>query len=260
MRLLLLCGSTVCRYCRSPLASASEVQSTRTVGSRYLVTCNMFPACAVPSYCFCLRWICNTLSGVVCVHVLVPPWGSNPVCLTLCSRSSAVCLSWHLDRHVTLLAFLALVRQVLPLVVRLLPDSVPRALVAVSVGLAPAVAATTCRSQWRREAIVLGSLPLRTLGSLGPLPSCALMPPTLLREFLFSVAVRPLSLWVASPGVLSQLPASLGRFLGRRPFVRSTIAQWQEATDPQSPEGGSQRACTHGGCPHHGFWATRFSS
>ena len=24
---------------------------------------------------------------------------------------------------------------------------------------------------------------------------------------------------------------------------RSTIARWQEATDPQSPEGGSQRAC-----------------
>ena len=32
------------------------------------------------------------------------------------------------------------------------------------------------------------------------------------------LAVRPLSLWVASPGVLSQPPASLGRFLGRRPF------------------------------------------
>ena len=86
-----------------------------------------------------------------------------------------------------------------------------------------------------------------TLVSLGPLPSCALMPPTLFREFLFSVAVGPLSLWVASPGVLSQPPASLGRFPGRRPFVRSTIAWWQEATDPQSPEGGSQRACTHGG-------------
>ena len=50
---------------------------------------------------------------------------------------------------------------------------------------------------------------------------------------------------------------SLGRFLGRRPFVRSTIARWQEATDPQSPEGGSQRACTHEGCPPHGFWATQ---
>ena len=99
-----------------------------------------------------------------------------------------------------------------------------------------------------------------TLGSLGPLPSCALMPPTLFRELLFSVAVGPPSLWFASPGVLSQPPASLGRFWGRRPFVRSTIAPWQEATDPQSPEGGSQRACTHGGCPPHGFRATSFSS
>ena len=33
-----------------------------------------------------------------------------------------------------------------------------------------------------------------------------------------AVAVRPLSLWFASPGVLSQPPASLARFLGRRPF------------------------------------------
>ena len=34
----------------------------------------------------------------------------------------------------------------------------------------PAVAATTCGSQWRRDARVLGSLPLDALGSLGPLP------------------------------------------------------------------------------------------
>ena len=33
-----------------------------------------------------------------------------------------------------------------------------------------AVAATTCRSQWRRDARVLGSLPFNALGSLGPLP------------------------------------------------------------------------------------------
>ena len=65
-----------------------------------------------------------------------------------------------------------------------------------------------------------------------------------------SVAVRKLSLWVASPGVLSQPPSSLGRFLGRRPFLRSTVAGWQEATDPQSPKGGSQRAChTEGAHP-----------
>ena len=35
---------------------------------------------------------------------------------------------------------------------------------------APAVAATTCSSQWRCDARVLGSLPLLALGSLGPLP------------------------------------------------------------------------------------------
>ena len=51
-----------------------------------------------------------------------------------------------------------------------------------------------------------------------------------------AVAVRSRSLWFASQGVLSQPPASLGRFLGRRPFLRSAIARWQEATDPQSPE------------------------
>ena len=34
----------------------------------------------------------------------------------------------------------------------------------------PEVAATTCRSQWRRDARVLGSLPFNALGSLGPLP------------------------------------------------------------------------------------------
>ena len=153
---LLLCGSTVCRCCRSLLASASEVQSTRTVGSQYLVPCSTLPACAVPWYCFCLRWICNILSGAVSVHDHVPPWGLKSVCLPSCSRSAAVCLSLHSDRHVTLLAFLALVRQLLLLVVHLLPVSVPRALVVVAVGLVPAVAATTCRNQWRRDARVLG--------------------------------------------------------------------------------------------------------
>ena len=45
------------------------------------------------------------------------------------------------------------------------------------------------------------------------------------------MAVRTRSLWVASPGVLGQPPASLGRFWGRRPFVRSTIARWHEPTE-----------------------------
>ena len=61
------------------------------------------------------------------------------------------------------------------------------------------------------------------------------------------VAVRPHSLRDASPGSESSPP---GRFSGRRPRARSAIARWQEATDPQSPEGGSQRAChTEGAHP-----------
>ena len=48
----------------------------------------------------------------------------------------------------------------------------------------PAVAATTYSSRWRRDARVLGSLPFRTLGSVGP-PFCELMAPTLFREYLF---------------------------------------------------------------------------
>ena len=64
------------------------------------------------------------------------------------------------------------------------------------------------------------------------------------RVFLLAVGKR--SLWDASPGVMSQPPVSLGRFSGRRPCARSAIARWQEATDPQSPKGGSQRACPLG--------------
>ena len=77
-----------------------------------------------------------------------------------------------------------------------------------------------------------------------------------------ALAVRKLSLWDASPGVLSQLPASLGRFWGRRSFVRSTIARWQEATtDPKSPDGRKSAGLhAHGGCPLHRFWATSTGS
>ena len=55
------------------------------------------------------------------------------------------------------------------------------------------------------------------------------------------MAVRAVSLWVASPGVLSQPPLPRGRLLGRRSFVRSTVAWWRNTTDPQSPKGGGQR-------------------
>ena len=110
----------------------------------------------------------------------------------------------------------------------------------------PAVAATTCTSQWRRDARVLGSLPLHALGSLGPLPWCRHHAG--LRVPLF-VAVRSLSLRDASPGSESSPP---GRLSGRRPCARSAIARRQEATDQQSPKGGSQRACHTRGA----HWAT----
>ena len=107
----------------------------------------------------------------------------------------------------------------------------------------PANAATTCSSQWRRDAKVLGSPPLRTLGSLGPLPSVHVQYPRWFESTSGSrAAVRTQSLRDASPGSESS-PSSPGRFWGRRPFVRSAIVRWQEATDPQSPKGGSQRAC-----------------
>ena len=74
------------------------------------------------------------------------------------------------------------------------------------------------------------------------------MPPTMFREFLLPVAVRKLSLWVASPGVLSQpLCHVVGLWVAAPLFV--PLLPWQEATDPQSPKGGSQRAC-HARCAH----------
>ena len=75
----------------------------------------------------------------------------------------------------------------------------------------PAVAATICRSQWRRDARVLGSLPFNALGSLGPLPVCK-TPLWLESTSWTRVAVRTQSLWVASPGVMSQPPETQGRF------------------------------------------------
>ena len=190
---LLLCGSTVCRCCRSLLASASERPKKRTVGSRYLVPCSRPPACAVPLYCFCLRWICNTLSGAVCVHVHVPPCGSNLVCLTLCSRSTAVCLSLHSERHETLLA----------------PGS---GSTAASLGGSTSsslsssssccgrcgISTSCCLDNMQKSVAPRRQGPCvpspRTLGFLGPLPSCALMLPTLFREYLFPVAVGTRSL------------------------------------------------------------------
>ena len=60
----------------------------------------------------------------------------------------------------------------------------------------------------------------RRRGSWVPSLRSALMQPTLIREYLLS---------------------------GRRPCTQSANVRWQEATDPQSPKGGSQRACHTGG-------------
>ena len=79
-----------------------------------------------------------------------------------------------------------------------------------------------------------------TPGFLFPLPFVHWGPPVW--RVLLHVAVGKHSLWVASPGVMSELPASLVGFWVSA-LSRSTVARWQEATDPQSPEGGSQRAC-----------------
>ena len=86
-----------------------------------------------------------------------------------------------------------------------------------------------------------------TPGFSGPLPShpscfessSFRWAPKLLREFLLSLVgfwvaarmCRTVAFGVAAPSFVPPLPG------GRR------------ATDPQSPKGGSQRACTHEGCP-----------
>ena len=57
------------------------------------------------------------------------------------------------------------------------------------------------------------------------------------------------------PGSSESASCATWSVLGSPP-LRAFIAWWKEATDPQFPGGGSQRACTHGGCPPHGFWAT----
>ena len=81
----------------------------------------------------------------------------------------------------------------------------------------------------------------------GPSPLFALMQSTLVREY---------PVWWQLGLILFGMPARgpsrphLVGFRGRRPCARSTIVRWQEATDPQSPEGGSQRAChTEGAHP-----------
>ena len=106
----------------------------------------------------------------------------------------------------------------------------------VALELVQAVAATTCRSQWRRDARVLGSPLLCSLGSTHTV-----------RRVLLPVAFGTRSLWVASPGVMSEPPASLVG-VGVAALSRSTIARWQESA-----------GLPYRGCPPHGFWASRRS-
>ena len=69
-----------------------------------------------------------------------------------------------------------------------------------------------------------GPFPLHS-GVFGPPPLFCTLQSTLVREYSDCWQFRPRSLWVASPGVLSQPPWLLGRFSGRRPFARSAIAR-----------------------------------
>ena len=87
-----------------------------------------------------------------------------------------------------------------------------------------AVAATIRNSKRRHDAGVLGSLPFAQWGLWDPALFRTLQS-TLVREYTVCWQFRPRSLWVASPGVLSQPPLLLGRFLGRRPCARSAIAR-----------------------------------
>ena len=64
---------------------------------------------------------------------------------------------------------------------------------------------STTRLQLPRQPAAVSSAATPALRTL-----CAVMPPTLFREFLFSVSVGPLSLWVASPGSESS-PSTLAR-------------------------------------------------
>ena len=99
-----------------------------------------------------------------------------------------------------------------------------------------AVAATTCRSQWRRDARDLGpSNTLRrdaTHTDMIVLPSCS--------------SKEAVSLG-CQPGSYESAYLVAWSVLGRRPFARSTIARWQEATDPQSPEGRWSAGLLHEG-------------
>ena len=86
----------------------------------------------------------------------------------------------------------------------------------------------------------LGPFPFTHWGLLGPSPWCNTHAGSRVpfgRKWQLGLCLFGL------PARSESSPSSRGRFQGRRPFVPSTIALWQEGTDPQSPKGGSQRAC-----------------
>ena len=117
----------------------------------------------------------------------VPPCGLNPVCLTLCSRFTAVCLSLHSERCETLLAPGSGSTS--------LGGSTSSSLSSSSSCCGRCGISTSCCLDMLHPVAPRRQGPWvpfpRTLGSLGPLPSCAVMPPTLFREFLYTEGVHP---------------------------------------------------------------------
>ena len=84
----------------------------------------------------------------------------------------------------------------------------------------------------------------RRQGSRVPSLRSVLMQPTLLREYLFVLGSQGAFSLGCQPGSSESAPCVTRSILGSPLlFVRSAIVRWQEATDPQSPKGGSQRAC-----------------
>ena len=93
----------------------------------------------------------------------------------------------------------------------------------------------------------------RRRGSRVPSLRSALMQPTLYESTFFCLWQLG-SFLFGMPGV--RVVPSWSVFAP--PLTRSAIVRWQEATDPQSPEGGSQRACHTEGA--HSTASGRFST
>ena len=97
----------------------------------------------------------------------------------------------------------------------------------------------------------LGPFPFTHWGLLGPSPWCNTHAGSRVpfgRKWQLGLCLFGL------PARSESSPSSPGRFHCRRPFVPSTIALWQEGTDPQSPKGGCSGAChTTGAHPASGL-------